>query len=63
MQKWEHVKERASVQTEAWRVAIAKMLENRGAEGWELVSVVANGDAREFYFKRPVTPPWPGPAQ
>jgi hypothetical protein len=39
------------------------MLENRGAEGWELVSVVANGDAREFYFKRPIAPPWPGPAQ
>lgn len=51
---WEHLKERASVSTEAWRVAIVMMLREarRGGLGAGF-SVVANGEAREFYFKRP----------
>jgi hypothetical protein len=61
MVKWEHAKERVSVQSEP--MATSKMLEGRGRDGWELVSVIADGYEREFYFKRPYEPPSWTPGQ
>lgn len=34
-------------------------LKELGDEGWDLVSVIANGTSREYYFKRCTFPLWP----